>query len=248
MNVDILGVKIDAVTRAEARQRAVDFLAGSRGFRVFTPNPEMLVLASRDADFKKILNTADLAIPDGIGLLLAARYGGRSLPERVTGTDLMQDLCAAAASRGWKIFLLGGENGEAAAAAAALKERHPDIKIVGHDEGGRAFTDASGRVRLQAAVLDKIKAAAPEILFVALGHGRQEKWIADNLAELSSVRVAMGIGGAFNFIAGRSLRAPRFFRQSGLEWLWRLAAEPWRWRRIWTAVVVFPYLVLKSER
>jgi len=249
MKVDILGVHIDAVTRAEARLKLAEFLVGGKACRVFTPNPEMLVLAARDPDFMRVLNTADLAIPDGVGLLWAARRSGKSLPERVSGSDLMLDLIVLAAERGSKVFLLGGQSGVAREAAAKLQSEHPRLKIVGCESGGAVGREKdSGRLLLDDRVLAGIKSARPDILFVAFGHGKQEAWIDQNLAELPTVRVAMGIGGSFDFIAGRSRRAPKFMRRAGLEWFWRLVTEPWRWRRIWTAVVSFPYLVIKSGR
>ena len=249
MKVDILGVKIDAVTRVEARLKLADFLNGTKGCRVFTPNPEMLVLATRDAEFKRVLNTADLAIPDGVGLLWAARRSRHCMPERVAGSDLMHDLIDMAAESGHSVYLLGGEAGVAREAAARLQADHPRLKVAGTQSGGPIERDtASGKLLLDGRVLADIKNAKPAILFVAFGHGKQEAWIDQNLADLPTVHIAMGIGGSFDFIAGRARRAPKFMRRAGLEWFWRLLTEPWRWRRIWTAVVVFPYLVIKSGR
>ncbi len=245
MRVRILGVDIDAVTRKQALAAAAAYLDGDRGRLIFTPNPEMLVLASRDAAFKAVLNSADLAIPDGVGLLWAARRAGTPLPERVTGTDLMQDVCGLAAERQFRVFLLGGEYGEEAAAAAALRSRYAGLEVA--SAPGGAVSRVDGRWQCAPASVDGLKAFAPDVLFVAFGHGKQEKWLADNLSGLPSVRVAMGIGGAFNFLAGRSRRAPAWLRWAGLEWLWRLILEPRRWRRIWDAVVIFPFLLITDK-
>jgi N-acetylglucosaminyldiphosphoundecaprenol N-acetyl-beta-D-mannosaminyltransferase len=122
-----------------------------------------------------------------------------------------------------------------------MKRKHPELIVAGAESGGRL-------PEMDQSVMARIRESLPDILFVAFGHGKQEKWIAAALPSLPAVRVAMGVGGAFDFIAGRVKRAPKLMRLAGLEWLWRLIREPWRIRRIWTAVVVFPWLVLRSKR
>jgi N-acetylglucosaminyldiphosphoundecaprenol N-acetyl-beta-D-mannosaminyltransferase len=194
------------------------------------------------------LGSADLAIPDGTGLLWAARRRGTPIPERVTGTDLMQDIVALAAAGGRSIFLLGGTPRVAEKAAAELKRRYPDLIVAGAMSGGRVHHDTEGRPIADHDVIEAIRSSAPAVLFVAFGHGNQEKWIRHNLSSLPSVRLAMGVGGAFDFIIGRARRAPRSWQQIGLEWLWRLIREPRRFGRIWRAVVVFPFLILTSKR
>lgn len=248
MRVNILGIPIDAVRREEALARAERFLEEPRGHFIATPNPEMLVAASRDVEFRRVLCLADLAIPDGHGLILVSRLRGTSLPERVTGTDFLDDVVGLAAKKGKTVFLLGGEGDTSRAAADALQKRHPGLKVVGTLSGGSAGRDSSGALRLDQGTDDTIRAAAPDILFVALGHGKQEEWITRHLPSLPSVRIAMGVGGAFDFVAGRVRRAPQWLRRSGLEWLWRLIIQPHRIGRIWTAVVVFPWLALTEKR
>ncbi len=248
MRVNILGVPIDAVRREEALARAERFLEEPRGHFIATPNPEMLVAARRDGGFRRVLCLADLAIPDGYGLLLVSRLLGIPLPERVTGTDFLDDIASLAAKKGKTLFLLGGEGGTSRAAADALEKRHPGLKVVGTLSGGQVGRDAAGALQLDQGTDDAIRAAAPDILFVALGHGKQEEWITRHLPTLPSVRIAMGVGGAFDFVAGRVRRAPRWLRRLGLEWLWRLAIQPQRIGRIWTAVVVFPWLALTAKR
>ncbi len=244
-----MGIPIDAVTRAEAVEALRGFLhdRGPKGRFVTTPNPEMLVDARRDPAFTAALRSADLAIPDGHGLLFVARLKGKRLPERVTGTDIVQDVAALAAEQGSGVFLLGGLDGEAAEAAESLRITHPGIRIVGVHEGGRLVRGADGVWRTEEAVLVAIREAAPEVLLVAFGHGKQETWIHTNLLSLPSVRVAIGVGGAFNFIAGRAKRAPAWMRRLWLEWAWRLLREPHRIGRILKATVVFPFLALRSK-
>lgn len=201
-----------------------------------TPNNEMLVETARREDFRQLLNSTDLNIPDSTGLLWMARLTGQKLPERVTGVDTVTALCASLTEE-TPVFLLGAKPGIAEAAAAALLIKNPHLKIVGCFAGSPRTEDAP-------AVLGIIRAAAPHLLLVAFGAPAQDLWIAKHLKELPSVRVAMGIGGTFDFLAGKVKRAPAFMRSLGLEWLWRLIREPKRIGRIWRAVVVFPLLVL----
>jgi len=215
----------------EAVARVTEFVVNGGAHIVVTPNPEICLAAQGDAAFLEILNRADLAVPDGFGLLLVARILGAPLRERVTGVDLMNRIAEAAATRNWRIYLLGGEPGVAERAAQMLQNRFPALIIAGADAG-------------EGGVVERIRQAAPEILFVAFGAVKQEKWIAAHIAELPSVKVAMGVGGAFDFLAGKARRAPSFLRVLGLEWLWRLIIEPRRARRIWNAVVRFPIAVV----
>ncbi len=222
----ILGVKIDNLDIGEVLERVEDFLKDDKQHYLVTPNPEFLVEAQKDKEFKEILNQADLAVPDGIGLIFASWFLGQPLKERVQGVDLMEQVCQKAARNNWSVFLLGGERGISQKAADNLKEKYPNLKIRAGFE--RVF-------------------GQPDILFVALGAPKQEKWIRDNLAELSSIRLAVGVGGSFDYISGRVKRAPRIIQNIGLEWFWRLGCQPWRVRRIYKAVIKFPWLVVKSR-
>jgi N-acetylglucosaminyldiphosphoundecaprenol N-acetyl-beta-D-mannosaminyltransferase len=242
--VEILGVPIDSVTTDEALEAIANFMNGTGGKKVFTPNPEMLVLARKDKRFREALNNADLAIPDGIGLLWVARLWGKSLKARVTGTDTMIGTCALAEEYGKSVFLLGGKPGVAEKAADKLRARYPNLRIAGTLSGGDISFDDDGVPMLEFGTENVIAKAEPDILFVAFGHGKQEKWIDAHLAGFKSVKVAMGIGGAFDFISGEAKRAPEWVRHIGLEWLWRLILQPWRIRRILTATVVFPLYAL----
>lgn len=248
MRIEMLGVPIDGVTREEAKARVETLLDEPRDHLVTTPNPEMLVLASKDAAFRDALALADLAVPDGIGLVYVARLKGLRLPERVTGTDLMDDVAAIAARRKLGVYLLGGRDDVAVDAAKELLRRHHGLKVVGAEGGGRVVRDEQGVPHVDPAVEARIRETAPDILFVAFGHGVQERWITAHAKELPSVRLAMGVGGAFDFLADRVPRAPALLREAGLEWLYRLWVQPWRFKRIWTAVAVFPWLALRRKR
>jgi N-acetylglucosaminyldiphosphoundecaprenol N-acetyl-beta-D-mannosaminyltransferase len=235
MRITILNIPIDVVDRKSALLRIEGFLRSEGQFHVMTPNPEMLVEAHKNSEFKKILQEADLNLPDGAGLVfemkkIIKRKRQTEIIERVTGTDIMQDICSRTSER---IFLLGASSGIAEEAAAKLKERNPSLQIVGTYAGSPKIEDEN-------IILEKINSCSPTLLFVAFGAPAQDMWIARNLNKLPSVKIAMGIGGAFDFISGKRKRAPQCMQKLGLEWLWRLILEPRRIKRIWRAVVVFP--------
>lgn len=249
MRTLILGIPIDVVTRVEASRRAEAMLDEPRGHMIATPNPEMLVDAASDAAFAAALQSADLAIADGFGLLLVSWLLGKRLPERISGTDFIDDLAVLAARKQKRVFLLGGEGERVAERAAeVLAKRHPGLRIAGAISGVKVFWHDQSTPMIEGAALVAVKAAAPDILLVAFGHRKQELWIQKTLPSLPSVRIAMGVGGAFDFIAGDVRRAPTVLRKLGLEWLWRLILQPWRWRRIWKAVVTFPWLAFKAQK
>lgn len=242
--VEILGVPIDVVTQGEAVTTLLQWVAMPEGqHHVVTPNPEMIVEARHNESFRNVLQRSDLSLPDGAGILWAAGRLGSALPERVTGTDTVIDLCARPAVQlgSVRVFLLGGASGVAERAGQELKCRNPALQIVGSYAGSPDPSEEHG-------IVERINAVHPTVLFVAYGAPAQDLWIACNLGRMPSVRVAMGVGGAFDFLAGVQKRAPTFLQSLGLEWLWRLILEPWRFRRIWRAVAVFPYLLWKEGR
>lgn len=220
----ILGVRIDDITEDEALEILVGFIRGGAGHRIVTPNPEIVMAARRSPAYRRVLNAADLSIPDGVGLLLAARLQGTRLRAHVRGTDLVLRLAERSVGEGWRWFLLGAAPGVAVAAATALARRFPGIAIAGAAPGGPGPEQDAACRRM-------LGAAGPiHVLLVAYGAPAQEEWIARNQAQLP-IPVQIGVGGAFNFIAGRSPRAPGWLRRLELEWAYRLATEPWRWRR-----------------
>lgn len=247
MRITMLNVPIDAITRAEARACISSFLDEEKSHLITTPNPEMLVASHRDPEFRRVLRSADLAVPDGTGLVIMSRLMGGRIPERITGVDLVFDIADLAAKKGRSVFLLGGDPGAAQAAAETLRARYPGLMVVGAERGGPITFDGQGTPRIDPAVVERIHAARPDVLFVAFGHGKQERWLAENLAGLPSVRIGIGVGGAFEFVSGMVKRAPKFVRMIGFEWLWRLIGQPRRIRRILNAVLVFPYLVVRGR-
>lgn len=220
MQVNILGVKIDDVTQEEATQKIINWVKTGGKHYVVTPNPEFIVAAQADLEFKDIINRSDLSIPDGIGLRLTGK-----VVNRVTGTDLMFALIEIASQQGFSIGLLGGKDGVAQKSGEILRKKYPNLKITLAQEGGEVAFDGNTQSALSVGYMPPT-----DILFVAFGHGKQEKWIAQNLPSIP-VKVAMGVGGAFDYISGNVPRAPKFLRQIGLEWLFRLVLQPWRIKR-----------------
>ena len=241
----ILGVRIDPVDFAQTlawiqawvederspnRQRESRRLPGPLAFpsspcrQICTVNPEFIMEARRNPEFARVLEQADLNVPDGVGVLWAARGRGVHLRERVTGSDGIYRICARAAEQGWRVFLLGASPGVAEQAAARLRARLPKLDVVGTFSGSPDERDWPDIRR-------RLSAARPDVLFVAYGHPRQDLWIQRHRAELPAV-VAIGVGGAFDFVAGKAQRAPLWVQRLGLEWLHRLLTQPWRWRRM----------------
>lgn len=238
--ITILGIPIDDVTRRGAVERIQSLIHEGGQHQVATPNPEMLVAARKNPQFKSVLQSTTLNIPDGMGLIWVSYWLlGNPLTERVTGTDVMHDLCRLQSDI--PIFLLGAANGVAEEAAKKLTEENPALQIVGTYAGSPKAED-------EAATVQRINASGAQLLFVAYGAPAQELWIARNLPKMPDIKVAMGVGGAFDFLSGKQKRAPRWMHGIGLEWLWRLLRQPSRIGRIWNAVVVFPLLVLTRNK
>ena len=233
--VSILGIPVDDVTYDEALARMAEFVSDGHPHQVVTVNPEFIMTAQEDPHFHQILRQAHLNLPDGQGLIWAAQLLGAPLRERVTGVDTVVRLAELSSQEGYSIFLLGAAEGVAAAAARQLQNRFPELRIAGTYVGSPAPDEEDQ-------IVARIQDVHPDLLFVAYGAPRQEKWIARNLARLS-VAVAIGVGGTFDFISGEASRAPAWVQRLGMEWLHRLAHQPWRWRRM-LALPKFGLLVL----
>ena len=233
----LLGIPVDALSMDAAVMKILHLLDGHRQHQVTTPNSEMLVESVSNREFRRVLQGGSLNLPDGAGVLRMARFTGQRLAERVTGVDTLTELCRVLTPE-HPVFFLGGRQGIAERAAVLLKERNPRLKVAGVYAGSPRESDARE-------ILARVNAACPAVLFVAFGSPAQELWIKRHLPSLTSVKVAMGVGGAFDFLAGAQVRAPLKLQTMGLEWAWRLCREPRRIRRIWNAVVRFPSFVLR---
>ncbi len=222
--VRILGVPVDKTSYDDMLTRIGAWIdARDRLHQICTVNPEFVMIAQRDPNFFNILNRVDLCIPDGVGLLYAARYLRNPIPERVTGSDGVPRIAERATQTGWRIFLLGAAEGVAERAADALRKRYPGVQIVGTYSGSPHPQDED-------TLVERVNAANADILFVAYGAPQQDKWIARNAPRLN-VPVAMGIGGTLDYLAGDVPLAPNWMRTAGLEWLFRLVRQPWRAKR-----------------
>ena len=233
MQAEILGVKVDAVTMAQAVDRVEKLIAAQKNSIVATVNAEMLLRATQDDAFKKILNAAELVVPDGAGAVWAARHLGYEMPERVAGFDLVQELMKIAPSKGYKFFLFGASPGIADKAKLKARELYPRIEIVGTRNG--YFTAAD-----EPEIISQIKTSKPDILLAALGVPKQEKWLSAHKDELN-IPVSIGVGGTFDVMAGVVKRAPLWMQRAKLEWLYRAMLQPSRAGRL----VALPKFVWK---
>jgi N-acetylglucosaminyldiphosphoundecaprenol N-acetyl-beta-D-mannosaminyltransferase len=223
----ILDVPIDDVTENEAVKYIDTLMNDGQLHQVVTVNPEFVMEAQRDPRFMQVLNDASLATADGVGIVLAARWLGTPIRERVAKQAVI---------RGWRIFFLGAAPGVAEKAAQVLRHRYAGLQVAGTYAGSPSIIEEP---YVQQQVLD----ANPDILLVAYGHPAQDLWIARNQA-LLNVRLAIGVGGTFDEITGLVPQAPNWMHKVGLKWLWRLIQQPWRYKRIFTALIKFPLAVL----
>ena len=238
--VDILGVNVDKVTIHEAADRIMEMLEERRAHAVYTPNSEIIMQAYENAEFREILNKADLLTADGIGVVYASRILHNPIQERAAGFDIASEIVSRIAQSGHRLFLFGGKEGVAEQAKAKLEEKYEFINIVGTQHGYFSPED-------EPAIVEKINRSGADLVFVCLGAPAQEKWISRNLSKLRA-RVMMGIGGSLDVFAGTVERAPEAWCKLGLEWLYRLMKQPSRIGRMMAlpkfAVTVF----LKGKR
>jgi N-acetylglucosaminyldiphosphoundecaprenol N-acetyl-beta-D-mannosaminyltransferase len=236
--ISILSVPVHDVTTEETLSLIDQFVREQTPHQLCTVNPEFIMAAQRDADFRQILQQSALNLPDGIGVVWAAKRVGHPLRERVAGSDLVGLMADRAQVTGWRIFLLGAAEGVAERAAIILRERYPQTHIVGTYAG-------SPRPEEAADIAARIRSSEADVLLVAYGAPQQDKWIARHI-EQTGVAVAIGIGGSLDFIVGTQQRAPQWMQRVGIEWLYRLAREPWRWRRQ-LALPKFVWAMLRSR-
>lgn len=236
--VDVLGVGFDRVPLAAAVERILRRLeAGERTF-VITANPEFVMLARHDAAVAQIAREAHLVVADGSGIIAASRLLGDPLP-RVPGRLLVDALVPHLAQRRTPIFFLGAAPGVAERAAAELRRRAPGLVVAGVHAG-------AAEPEQDAVTVARVRETTAKVLLVAYGMPKQEQWIARNLPALPGVRLAIGVGGVFDQLAGVQKVPPAALHAIGLEWLWRLAREPWRWRRQ-RVLPLFALLVIRKR-
>jgi len=234
----VLGVRVDCLDMRATLDR-IETLVGAGGLHlVATVNPEFIMRARRDPEFARVLESADLCLADGTGVVWAARRQGCSLSSPVTGTDLIPPLAALCAKQGFRLFLLGAEPGVAADLAARLRTAHPELAVAAHAGSPDASADEE--------TVSLIRAHRTQVLLVAFGAPKQELWI-DRLKDRIGAPVGIGVGGAFDYLTGRVPRAPVWMRRAGLEWLYRLLHQPWRVRRM-AVLPVYAVKVLSAGK
>ena len=234
--VNILGVEVDAVTMTQAVERVINLIAEKKSSLVATANAEMLLNATHDAELKKILNAAALVVPDGAGTVWAARHLGYSMPERVAGFDLVQELMKIAPAHDLKFFLFGAAPDVADKAKLKAETLYPGIKIVGTRNGYFKPED-------EPQIINQIKSSRADILLAALGVPKQEKWLFKYKDELK-IPVSIGVGGTFDVMAGIVKRAPLWMQKAKLEWLFRAMLQPSRAGRL----IALPKFVWKVHQ
>lgn len=257
--VKILDIAVTSEDEAKILEYILSSLKQERGkYYIVTPNPEIVVYASDHPEYKKIINEAEIALPDGVGVFIAAGLTGNVIKQRVTGVDFMEALCKVSMNQPITVGFLGGRDEVAELTADCLKKKYPWINIgfIGEEWSEEAFKinkshkvlKSSSQIthRLSDFRPEDLKTSKPiiDILFVAFGHPKQEEWIYNNLDKIP-VKIAMGVGGAFDYVSGHKKRAPFMLRAMGFEWLYRLYKEPWRWRRQ-LALLKFIWLFIKS--
>ncbi len=239
----LFGVRIDDLSKHGLRELLSAWLTEPGLHCIFTPNPEFLLTARKDKYFADLLNQGDLSLTDGVGLKFAiAALTQNHLEHRQTGIDTLMLIADICAQKNKRLLLLGGMNDAAMDAEIVLKQRWPNLDVVSLEPG---FIPGDFESLLIAeTVLHEIQSMSPDVIAVALGQGKQERFIIELKNQIPSLRIAIGVGGALDTISGRFPRAPIWMQRSGFEWMWRVLIEPKRIHRIFRAVIVFPIVVI----
>lgn len=241
--ITILGIKLNLSSRKEVLEQIDKGLREKIEYtHVVSINPENLIVASKHTDFKKVIETAQIHISDGVGIVLASRLISGQAQERVPGVELMEILCKVAYKNSLSVVLIGGKPNLAKEVAECQNQKYSSMNFYGFE----GYQDKNNPLeeeerRINAIVTDR----KPSIVFVSFGSPFQELWI-DRHKSLFSNSICVGVGGAFDFLGGKIPRAPRFMQKIGLEWLFRLVVEPWRWKRQ-LALIEFIWLVMKQK-
>ena len=235
---DILGVKIDKISLNETFEKAKVLLKTDGVSMIFTPNPEIVIRAYEDAEFKNILNSADICTPDGIGVVYASKIVGNPVKERVPGFELSKMLMENVSKTGEGVFLFGSKPGIADKAKENIEKMYPGINIVGTRNGYFKKED-------EPEIINMINESGAKLLFVCLGAPKQEKWIYENRDKLN-VNLCLGVGGTLDVLSGETKRAPEIFIKLNLEWFYRIVLNPSRWGRF-LALPKFMIKVLKEK-
>ncbi len=237
--INILGINVDRITMEEALDRFGEMLETPGISLIVTPNSEILGAATKSAELKETINSADMVIPDGVGLVYASKMHGQPLKERVTGIDFSWNALGRLAKLGKKAYFFGSKPGVAELAAKKVMEQIPGLEIAG-------FHDGYFKPEDEAAIVEEINASGADFLLVALGSPKQELFVKRHAQELKPA-AAIGVGGSLDVWSGTLKRAPEFYINHGLEWLYRIMQEPKRIKRT-ASIPAFLLKVLLSRR
>ncbi|MCF7830540.1 WecB/TagA/CpsF family glycosyltransferase [Candidatus Gracilibacteria bacterium] len=232
-SLKILGVEIDQVSRSDLREILKEQLQQQKLFQIATVNPEFLVEASRNKKFQQVLQNCDLKVCDGAGISILARLLMNKKIVRISGVEVAETLCEVCAEQNKSLFFLGGF-GVADKAAAKMKKKYPHLRVAETFDGD------------ENTLLD-VEKTSPDAILVAFGAPKQEYWLVDKGRQINSLKIGIGVGGTFDFWAGKAKRAPQIMQKMGLEWFWRLILYPRRIKRIFLAVIIFPILMIKER-
>ena len=238
MSINILGVKIDKIEYSQLWNEIKDLLKGNKRIFITTPNPEILLEAQRDEEFFYILNKADFSLADGTGLKIASWFLGENL-KIISGSDLIPGIFEIANANSCKVAIILWEKG-----LTSVSDLDKKLKNKFTDLDYSIFTSSKDYKNFNIEILNAYK---PDILIVALGAPYQEKFIYHIQNKINNLKLSIGVGGGIDFFVGTIKRSPKLFRIIGLEWLWRLIKQPWRWKRIYNAVFVFLFSFLKQK-
>ncbi|MFS0864975.1 WecB/TagA/CpsF family glycosyltransferase [Fredinandcohnia sp. 179-A 10B2 NHS] len=230
--VDILGVEFINTTLLQLVNTLTTRLKNEEKTFIVTANPEIVMQSIQDEEYKKALDSANMVIADGIGVVIASKILQNPLPERVAGYDLMLKLLEVANNESYKVYLLGAEETVLAKTISNIEKQYENVQIVGSHHG---FFDSNN-----IEISNQIKDLQPDLVFVALGVPRQEKWIYQNLKQMNK-GIFIGVGGSFDVIAGNVKRAPEIWQKLNLEWFYRLVKQPSRWKRM----LALPQFIIK---
>lgn len=239
--ITILGIPIDRITKKQAGEITERLIQESNKTckMIFAPNVEFIMYAQKDKEYYELLKKSDLSTPDSIGVMLGAKLQHKQFKERIPGQTYFREIIELSNQKGYSIYLLGGQEGIAEKAKENLKKIYPNVNIVGTHHG--YFNEQEEKK-----VIDEINQLQPNVLFVALGAPRQEKWIAKHKKELK-VDVATGQGGTYDYEAGKIKRAPKLIQKMGMEWLWRLILQPSRIVRMRVLPIYFIKILLAKD-
>jgi N-acetylglucosaminyldiphosphoundecaprenol N-acetyl-beta-D-mannosaminyltransferase len=244
--VNILGISLLSTDKAQLLSSIEEKITHNSQISILTPNPELILASKGDKNLKKVVNSADFNVPDGVGLKYASIFLYRRPLNIIPGRLLFNDLIKLADKNSWRVFFLGGLGNEAGLAEKETRKKYKNLKIMSYKGpkltiNGKPVAEVDRSMHIDA--VKEINRFKPHLLFVAFGNPKQEFWISENLESLS-VNAAMAVGGTFRYITNLSALPPRSFQLLGLEWLWRLVTEPDRVGRVAKAVVLFPLTVL----